>query len=140
LWEYPRFAISDQAVYKRLEQGGEAPLKWLFEQVSAVLEERLQPYLQPIATSFSEVVAIDETTLDQVTRHLPLLRAVPDRDPQLLPGKLAGIFDIRLQQWRYVEHIPDPQENEKVAAPSLLEHLQRSPDPDGSRFLQFCLV
>jgi hypothetical protein len=125
LWEYPRFAISDQAVYKRLEQGGEAPLKWLFEQVSAVLEERLQPYLQPIATSFSEVVAIDETTLDQVARHLPLLRAVTDRDPQLLPGKLAGIFDIRLQQWRYVEHIPDPQENERVAAPSLLAHLQR---------------
>jgi hypothetical protein len=125
LWEYPRFAISDQAVYKRLEQGGEAPLKWLFEQVSAVLEERLQPYLQPIATTFSEVVAIDETTLDQVARHLPLLRAVADGDAQLLPGKLAGIFDIRLQQWRYVEHIPNPRENEKVAAPSLLEHLQR---------------
>jgi len=125
LWEYPRFAISDQAVYKRLEQGGEAPLKWLFKQVSAVLEERLQPYLQPIATCFSEVVAIDETTLDQVARHLPLLRAVTDGDTRLLPGKLAGIFDIRLQQWRYVEHIPDPRENEKVAAPSLLEHLQR---------------
>jgi hypothetical protein len=125
LWDYPRFAISDQAVYKRLEQGGEAPLKWLFEQVGAVLEERLQPYLQPIATFFSEVVAIDETTLDKVARHLPLLRAVVDGDLQLLPGKLAGIFDIRLQQWRYVEHIPDPQENEKVAAPSLLEHLQR---------------
>ena len=125
LWEYPRFAISDQAVYKRLEQGGEAPLKWLFEQVSAELEVRLQPYLQPIATFFSEVVAIDETTLDKVARHLPLLRAVVAGDPQLLPGKLAGIFDIRLQQWRYVEHIPDPQENEKVAAPSLLEHLQR---------------
>lgn len=97
----------------------------VFEQVSAVLEERLQPYLQPIATFFSEVVAIDETTLDQVARHLPLLRAVTDGDTQLLAGNLAGIFDIRLQQWRYVEHIPDPQENEKVAAPALLEHLQR---------------
>ncbi len=125
LWQYPRFAISDQAVYKRLEQGGEAPLKWLFEQASAVLAERLQPYMQSIATFFSEVVAIDETTLDKVMRHLPLLRAVADGDAHLLPGKLAGVFDIRLQQWRYVEHIPDPHENEKVAAPALLEHLQR---------------
>lgn len=26
LWDYPRFAISDQAVYKRLEEGGIDPL------------------------------------------------------------------------------------------------------------------
>lgn len=125
LWEYPRYAISDQAIYNRLEKGGEAPLKQLFEQISAAMEERLQPYLQPLARFASEVVAIDETSLDKVTRHLPLLRAVPDGDHQLLPGKLAGIFDIRMQQWRYVEHIDNPDENEKVAAPSLLEHLQR---------------
>lgn len=70
-------------------------------------------------------MALDESTLDQVGRHLPWLRKVADEDSQLLPGKLAGIFDIRMQQWRYVEHIPNPNENEKVAAPSLLEHLQR---------------
>ena len=90
LWDYPRFTIGDQAVYKRLEKGGEDPLKRLFEQVSAVLQERLQPYLQPIARFASEVVAIDETTLDKVMRHLPLLREVADGDHQLLPGKLAG--------------------------------------------------
>ncbi len=124
LWDYPRFPISDQAVYKRLEQAGEAPLKWLFEQVSGVVAERLRPYAQPLAAFASEVVAVDETTLDKVLRHLPLLRGVADGDHQLLPGKLAGIFDLRLQQWRYVEHIPNPQENERVAAQSLLAHLQ----------------
>ncbi len=124
LWDYPRFAISDQAVYARLEKGGEDPLKRLFEQVSAVLQERLKPPLQPIARFASEVVAIDETTLDKVMRHLPLLRKVADGDHQLLPGKLAGVFDIRLQQWRYVEHIPNPHENERMAAPSLLAHIQ----------------
>lgn len=125
LWDYPRFPLSDQAIYKRLDQGGEAPLKWLFEQISAVLQVRLQPYRQALAPFASDVVAIDETTLDKVARHLPLLRAVPDGDARLLPGKLAGIFDVRLQQWRYVEHIPNPLENEKVAAPGLLAQLQR---------------
>lgn len=124
LWDYPRFAISDQAIYKRLEKGGEDPMKRLFELVSAVLQERLRPYVQPIASFASEVVAIDETTLDKVMRHLPLLRRVADGDHQLLPGKLAGVFDIRLQQWRYVEHIPNPHENERMAAPSLLAHIQ----------------
>ena len=125
LWDYPRFPLSDQAIYKRLDQGGEAPLKWLFEQISVVLQVRLQPYRQALAPFASDVVAIDETTLDKVARHLPLLRAVPDGDARLLPGKLAGIFDVRLQQWRYVEHIPNPLENEKVAAPGLLAQLQR---------------
>jgi hypothetical protein len=27
LWDYPRFPVSDQAVYKRLEQGGTDALK-----------------------------------------------------------------------------------------------------------------
>src|SRR3954467_48742 len=29
LWEYPRFLLSDQAIYKRLAQGGTAPLETL---------------------------------------------------------------------------------------------------------------
>ena len=125
LWDYPRFAISDEAVYKRLEEGGAEPLKQLFEQISAVLEEHLAGYAQKLAGFASEVVAIDATTLDQVLRHLPLLRKVPGGEDTLLPGKLAGVFDLRLQQWRYVEHIEAPRQNDKVAAPNLLEHIQR---------------
>lgn len=124
LWNYPRFAISDQAVYKRLENDGSQPFKRLFEQVSAVLRERLVAYRQELAGFASEVVAIDNTTLDKVTRHLPLLRSVADGDRQLLPGRLAGVFDLRLQQWRHVMHIDDPNQNEKVTARTLLEHIQ----------------
>jgi hypothetical protein len=125
LWDYPRFPVSDQAIYKRLEQGGEEPLKEMFRQVSEILQERLAPYAQILATFATEVVAIDQTTLDAVMRHLPLLREVPAGDRRLLPGKLAGIFDIRIQQWKYVEHIENPNQNEKVAAYSLLNHIQR---------------
>jgi hypothetical protein len=77
LWNYPRFPISDQAVYKRLEQGGVEPLKQLFGLVSQALEEHLAPYIQSLASFATEVVAIDATTLDQVLRQLPVLRAVP---------------------------------------------------------------
>lgn len=124
LWDYPRFAISDQAIYNRLEKDGSQPFKRLFEQVSAVLKERLTPYGQRLAEFASEVVALDNTTLDKVTRHLPLLRSVADGDRQLLPGRLAGVFDVRLQQWRHVIHVDDPNQNEKVTARTFLEHIQ----------------
>ena len=124
LWDYPRFAISDQAVYKRLEQDGSQPFQRLWERVSEVLKQRLTPYAQELAGFASEVVVIDHTTLDKVTRHLPLLRQVVDGDVQLLPGRLAGVFDVRLQQWRHVAHVEDPAENEKVSARSLLTHIR----------------
>ncbi len=125
LWSYPRFPLSDQAIYKRLEQEGCQALQGLFEQVSQVLAQRLAAYAQPLAAFASEVVAIDQTTLDQVLRHLPLLRKLAAGDRGLLPGKLAGVFNLRLQQWSYVEHVPDPNQNEKVVAGSLLAHIAR---------------
>jgi hypothetical protein len=125
LWNYPRFPISDQAVYKRLEEGGQAPLQSLFEQVTRVQQERLQPYAQKLAPFASEVVAMDDTTLDKIVRHLPLLRAAEKETVGWLAGRLAGVFDICTQQWRYVEYIENPNENERVSALSLLEHLQR---------------
>lgn len=123
-WFQPRFPVSDQAVYKRLEAGGVAPLQTLFTQISSLLQTRLAPYAQlglaPFATS---VVALDETTLDSVARRLPSLRQLPQGDHRLLPGKLAALFDLRLQQWLRVDYICDPHQNSKVLARSMLEGL-----------------
>jgi len=125
LWDYPRFPVSDQAVYKRLEEGGTVELERLFGQVSTVLHSRLAPYAQhELAPFASEVVVLDATTLDPVARTLPTLRDVPAGDRQLLPGKLAGVFDIRYQQWRHVQHIEHADENDKVVARALLSHVQ----------------
>jgi hypothetical protein len=124
LWAYPRFAISDQAVYKRLAEEGTAPLERLFAQVSAVLQQRLAPYAAEQLAPFAQrVVALDETVLDPIARLLPALRSVGLGEAQLLPGKLAALFDIRTQQWLRVEHIADPQQNEKVAARQLVATL-----------------
>jgi hypothetical protein len=126
LWHYPRFALSDQAVYKRLAETDTGPLETVFAAVSRLLTDRVAPWaardLAPFAT---EVVAIDETTLDQVARTLPALREVAKGDDALLPGKLAAVFDLRTQLFRWVAHLPNPRQNEKVAARDLLAGLTR---------------
>ncbi len=125
LWEYPRFPLSDQAIYRRLAQAGTAPLEALFGQISALLAARVAPYASTNLAPFaSQVVAIDETTLDPVARTLPTLRGLPASDDARLPGKLAAILDVRSQQWLHLEHRAYAHENDKVAARGLLAHLE----------------
>jgi hypothetical protein len=131
LWSYPRFPVTDQAVYNRLDHADPSPLAFLFEQVRDALTERVAPYADADLVPFaSGVYALDQTTLDPVARMLPTLRGLPDGDPALLAGRLDGVFDLRRQQWRHLTMSPDAQQNEKVAARSLLQGL-----PTGSLIL-----
>jgi len=131
LFHFPRFAISDQAVYKRLASDGTTPLEALFAGVSRLLADRLAPHADATLAPFAAaVVALDETTLDQVARTLPALRDVKRGADILLPGKLSALFDLRTQLFRRVAHQPDPRQNEKVAARSMVADL-----PAGSLIL-----
>ena len=124
LWFFPRFPVTDQAVYKRLHTAGTEPLEKLFEQISGVLAQRSEGMSSEMLAPFAnEVVCIDESTLDAMSRTLPTLRAVPEGDRRLLPGKLSGVFDIRHQQWRRVRFQPNPLQNEKVLARDLVADL-----------------
>ena len=126
LWHFPPLPVSDQAVYKRLAQTDDAPVRDLFTALTALLVERLVPYADPTLAPFAtEVVALDETGLDPVARRLPVLRGVPRGDDRLLPGKLAGAFDVRRQLWRRVDYLPAPRQNEKVAARAVIADLPR---------------
>ena len=131
LWRYPHINVTDQAVYDRLDAAGTQPLQDLFARLSSLLRDRLAPHadtsLAPFATT---VVAIDETTLDPVARILPALRPHKRGSTPLLPGKLSSIFDLRLQQWRHIQHQPNAAQNEKVAARDLLAFI-----PTGSLIL-----
>jgi len=121
-WDFPRYAISDQAVYHRLERDGAAPLVTLFAQVSQVLAKRLERWMEDDLAPFaSQVVAIDETTLDPVARKLPVLRGVVTEET--IPGKLAGRFDLRRQQWQTLQFHPDFRQNERVLARELVADL-----------------
>jgi hypothetical protein len=121
LWYYPRFPVSDEAIYKRLATDTSQSMAWLFAQITDLLVERLEPLMERRLAPFAtDIVAIDETTLDPVQKKLPPLRALPTGDRQLLPGKLAGLFDVRRQVWRTVEYVAEATQNEKVLARDLV--------------------
>jgi hypothetical protein len=121
LWFYPRFAVTDDAIYKRLERDGTAPLTALLDQITAVLRERVAPYAQDTLAPFATAVfALDETTLDKLARRLPALRDLPPDDPQRLGGTIAGLFDVRRQLWHRVRYRTDWQQNEKVLAQEMV--------------------
>ena len=124
LWRGARVAVSDEAVYKRLAAPGASPLGTLFAELTAQLRTRVAPWQERTLAPFARaVVAIDETTLDPVARSLPSLRAVPSGAHALLPGKLAGVFDVRRRLWTRLELIANPHQNEKIAARALIADL-----------------
>jgi hypothetical protein len=128
LWEYPRFLVSDAAIYKRMEQEHTDGLATLLTQITTLLEQRLAPWLPglvpPLATFATDIVALDETTLDPVARSLPATGKRPAQG-RVLPGKLALLFDVRRQLIRTVQIIPAATQNEKVAARDVLAGLTR---------------
>jgi hypothetical protein len=135
LWGRAPVAVSDQCLLHRWDRAGVGPLQHLFAQVTTLLRHHLAPWqhqwggdrLAPFAT---DVVVLDETTLDQVARSLPALRGVPPGDDRLLPGKLAGVFDLRRQSWRLLQWVAEVHQNEKVLARDLIADL-----PSGSLIL-----
>jgi hypothetical protein len=131
-WNLPCYDIGDQAVYNRLEQEGWKPLAQLFERISLLLVQWLQPALQAyhqrhaiLAPFASEVVALDEMYLDQVSRRLPILRHFKKGDVELLPGKLVAFFDVRLQQWRAITYMEEAKKHGVEQAKAMLANLKQ---------------
>lgn len=124
------YDIGDQAVYARLDSGGTEPLQTLFEHLSRMLAAWIQPLVdaqswEAVAPFARAVLALDETTLDPLARKLPRLRHFKKGAVELLPGKLATLFDVRLQLWQRIDYVADVQQNCKVHARALLAGLRR---------------
>ena len=125
-WTYHPVDICDETVYKRLEAEGVAPFVKLFEMISTVMRSRLSKLEQPKFLPWAgDIVALDQTTLDQVARTLPALRKVAPGSKNLIAGKLSALFDIRLQIWRSVEYIAEPDQNEKKSARETIKNLAK---------------
>src|SRR2546425_2922137 len=102
LGSFPMLAVTYEAVRSRLLAAGSAPLQHFFVQMREALRlwaQQQQLSAWPLASFAPEVVALDETSLDELKRLTADLREVPDKDAHLRPGKLAGLFDLRHQQW-----------------------------------------
>src|SRR6266566_810429 len=124
------YDICDQTLYDRFEQEGTAWLEQFFAQVTAMLTAWLRPLVAqqawyPLASFASDVLALDETMLDPVARKLPILRYLKKGAVELLPGKLAGLYDVRLQLWRRIDYLPEALQNCKVHARVMLEGLAK---------------
>jgi len=128
LWDYPRYLVTDAAIYKRMAQERTDGLATLLTQITTLLDQRLAPWLPglvpPLASFATDIVALDETTLDPLARSLPATTKRPAQG-RILPGKLAVLFDIRRQLIRTVQVIPEATQNEKVAARGMLADLTR---------------
>jgi hypothetical protein len=121
-----------EAVRKRLLSAGTSVLQQLFETVSQALStlSPTPPSALDLAPFAPQVVALDESTLDHVRRLTADLRELPNGDPHLLPGKLAGLFDLRRQCWMRLQFRADVLAHCSTALLLLLEGL-----PPGSLLL-----
>jgi len=117
--------VGDQAIYNRLARGGAGAMRAFFEQISSWIGEQVPGWEErSLAPWASEVLALDESTLDAVARWLPELRQVLPGDPRLLAGRISALFDVRRQQWVRVEVWQEAVANCKQQARVLLAGLQ----------------
>jgi hypothetical protein len=131
LWNYPRIQLTRQAIYQRLERApGTYLLKWL-DRITLLLRARYSTLCDvPYAAFATEIFALDHSTLDAMLRKLKLLRDLPRRSWELIPGQLATLFDLRRQLFVRVEFWEEAKRNEKHNVAHWLEFI-----PKGSLLL-----
>lgn len=116
--------VSDQAIYNRLERAA-GLMQALFVQVSGWMAQQLDGLQdRRLAPFASQVLALDESTLDVVSRWLPELREVLAGDPRLLAGRISALFDVRLQQWVRVDVLQEAVANCKQHAYQMISELE----------------
>lgn len=118
--------VCDQAVYNRFHVRGSQMMQELCAQVSQWLWTRMIAYedrtLAPFAT---EVLALDESTLDPLKRWIEDLRGIPAGHAQLLAGRLSCLFDVRRQQWKRIDLLPNAQANCQAHAKEMVKSVRR---------------
>lgn len=130
-WYRGQIQISKEAVYHRLDQADPAAMQHFFAAITAVLLERqgTAPGCD-LAPGFTEVVALDASTLDKMPMTLPHVRALPPDDARRLPGKLTAVLDLRRQLFRRIDWHAAARQNDKVGARDAVDDL-----PAGSLIL-----
>lgn len=121
---FPLLDFTRAGVRKRLLQGDLDSLHALLLRVSAALLPWTARFAdQSLAPFASTVLALDQSTLDAVRRTCADVRTEAKDSPRLLCGQLAGVFDVRRQQWVRLLFREDVFANEKAFVEELLAGL-----------------
>ena len=117
-WYNGQMQISKEAVYHRLNDADSVEMAGFFRDVTTVLlaerpAARGYEALAPFATG---VYGLDESTLPQLARRLPDLKALAASDKALLGGKITATFDLRRHLFHSVLLQEAGSQNERVAA------------------------
>jgi putative transposase len=100
LGTFPKLSITDEAVRKAVGHWGPQTFANLHIHLCDALPKvKISQSTTGLATFATEIVAMDESTLDAVYRHLKQLRHLDPHGNALLAGKIAGIWDVRRQRW-----------------------------------------
>ena len=125
LWNRPPVRLTSQALYQRLARTSPTALLSIFAEVTAVLQERFATVNDvPYAPFAKAILALDHSVLDAVARKLKLFRDLSRKDPRLIPGQLATLFDVRRQFFFRVEFWEDAARNEKHQVQHWLDFLE----------------
>lgn len=126
LGSFPLLNLTRDGVRKRLLRLGLDSLQSLLLRVNQALLSWTRPFQEKTLAPFaSQVVALDESTLDMVRRLCEDVRDELTGSPRLLVGKLAGLFDLRRQQWVRLQFREDALANCKWDVFSLLTGLPK---------------
>lgn len=119
---FPLLNLTRDAVRKRLMHASLDCWHDLLERVTIALRSwTLRAQDQTLAPFATQVLALDQSTLDAVQRRCQDVRQEADNSPRLLVGKIAGLFDLRRHQWVRVLFREDVFVNEKHQVEELLQ-------------------
>jgi hypothetical protein len=121
----PILDLTRAAVRKRLLNAKLDSLHDLLARVSqALLPWTAHAQDQDLAPFATQVLALDQSSLDAVRRTCQDVRQERSDSARLLVGKLAAIFDLRRQQWVRVLIRSDVFANEKLFVEELFAGIQ----------------
>lgn len=151
LWCAPPAALTLQAFYQRLARLPVSFFQDFFTRLTALLRARFATVCDlPYAPFASEILALDHSDLDPVFQKLHLLQGLlaeadPLPDPTAaasvtqpqkpkkhgkgnkgaIPGRLAALFDVRRQQWHYVEFQAEALRDVRIGISSVLRRVPK---------------
>jgi hypothetical protein len=100
LGSFSKLSITDDAVRKAVGRWGPQTFAHLYIHLCDALPQiKISQTTTGLATFATEIVALDESTLDAIHRHRKQVRHLGRSGNGLLAGKIAGLWDIRRQRW-----------------------------------------